>query len=140
MSDPIHLRPVCNGAGRDQPAVPLLIRKGDFHNERSSNTEPQEGRCLLPVTVRRIQGAHAEVHEAFGHRSPGLTQQTEAVTVEKWQPQSPYAESTFQPQSQRQHVTATHNTENWRQQSRAQCGRGHFRNLTDEPRQSVGTL
>ena len=62
---PQHRRPSpdCDGAGCDQPAVPLFIRTGDFLNDPSPNTAPQERRCLLPGMVQWIRRAHDEVHD-----------------------------------------------------------------------------
>ena len=43
MSVPSHLRPDCDGAGRDQPAVALPIRKGELLNDPSPNTIHSQG-------------------------------------------------------------------------------------------------
>ena len=43
MSVPSHLRPDCDGAGRDQPAVALPIRKGELLNDPSPNTVHSQG-------------------------------------------------------------------------------------------------
>ena len=50
MSDP-GPRPVCDGAGRDQLAVPLFIRKGEFLNERRPNTIQYSRSAVLNVNV-----------------------------------------------------------------------------------------
>ena len=71
MSDPSHLRPDCDGAGRDQPAVPLLSRKHEPQQSqpeyRTTGTSMSPQQTIAARTSKTTTFQHPVSSEAGDH-------------------------------------------------------------------------
>ena len=82
MSVPSHLRPDCDGAGRDQPAVALPIRKGELLNDPSPNTIHSQGqwsRRSDPRMQAQSPRLHSRLSSGLFPLPQGVVRQCRAV-------------------------------------------------------------